>query len=127
MLMMVEKGIRSRICQAVYRHAKAKNKYINNCNKDNESSYLEYLDLSNLYGWAMSQKLPVNGFEWVEEDDLLKFKESFIKNYAENCDKGYILEVDVKYPKNLHNLQRKFKNVTSLFVPYKTKKTVLFT
>ena len=125
--MMVEKGIRSGICQAVYRHAKAKNKYINDYNKDIESSYLEYLDLNNLYGWAMSQKLPVNGFEWVEEDDLLKFKESFIKNYDENCNKGYILEVDVKYPKNLHKLQRKFKNVISLFVPYKTKKTVLFT
>ena len=61
-----------------------------------------YLDANNLYGWAMSQKLPVNGFEWVE--DLSQFKEDFIKNYDENSDKGYFLEVDVEYPKNLFSL-----------------------
>ena len=75
-----------------------------NYDKYNESSYLEYVDGNNLYGWAMSQKLPVDGFKWIEEDDLLKFNESFIKNYDENSDKGYILEVDVEYPKNLHKL-----------------------
>ena len=47
----------------------------------------------------MSQKLPVDSFKWVEEDDLLKFNKSFIKNYDENSDKGYILEVNVEYPK----------------------------
>ena len=51
----------------------------------------------------MSQEVPVNGFEWVE--DLSQFKEDFIKNYDENSDKGYFLEVDVEYPKNLFNLQ----------------------
>ena len=50
----------------------------------------------------MSQKLPVNGFKWVK--DLSKFNESFIKNYDGNSDKGYILEIDVEYPKNLHKL-----------------------
>ena len=58
-----------------------------------------YLDPNNLYGWAMSQKLPVNGFEWVEE--LSEFDERFIKNYDENSEKGYFLEVDVEYLKNL--------------------------
>ena len=52
----------------------------------------------------MSKKLPVDDFKWVEEDDLLKFNESFIKNYDGNSDKGYILEVDVEYPKSLHKL-----------------------
>ena len=52
-----------------------------NYNKDIESSYLEYLHANNLYGWAMSQKLPVDGFEWIKEEDLLKFNETFIKNY----------------------------------------------
>ena len=61
-----------------------------------------YLDANNLYGWGMSQKLPVNGFKSVE--GLSKFNESFIKDYNENSDKGYFLEVDVEYPKNLHNL-----------------------
>ena len=49
-------------------------------------------------------KLPVDGFEWIEENDLSKFDKKFIKNYDENSDKGYILEVDIKYPKNLHKL-----------------------
>ena len=104
MLMIVEKGIRGRICQTVYRYAKANNEYINDYDKDIESSYLEYLDANSFYGWAMSQKLPVDGFKCVVEDDLSKFNESCRKNYDENCDKGYILEVDVEYPKNLHKL-----------------------
>ena len=99
---MVEKGIRGGMCHATHKYAKANNKYINDYDKDIESSYLEYLDANNLYGWAMSQKLPVDGFEWVEEDDLSKFDESFIKNYDENSDNGYIFEADIEYPKNLH-------------------------
>ena len=77
----------------------------------------------------MSQKLPVNGFEWL--DELSRFKEDFIKNYDENSNKGYFLEVDVEYPKYLHNLhsdlpflpeKRKFKYVISLFVTFMSKK-----
>ena len=59
----------------------------------------EYLDASNLYGWAMSKKLPVNGFKW--ENDLSKFTENFIKYYDENSDVGYFLEVDIEYLKQL--------------------------
>ena len=59
MLMKVEKGIRYGICHSIHRYAKANNKYIKNYNKDMESSYLEYLDVNNLYGWTMSQKPPV--------------------------------------------------------------------
>ena len=61
-----------------------------------------YLDASNLYGWAMSRELLVNGFEWVEE--LSQFNEDFTTNYDENSNEGYFLEVDVKYPKKLFNL-----------------------
>ena len=63
MLLMVEKGIRGGICQAIHRHAKANNKHMKNYDKDTESSYLIYLDAKNLSGWEMSQKLPVNGFK----------------------------------------------------------------
>ena len=63
MLMMVEKGITGGICQAVYRHAKANNKYMISYDKDIESPYLQYLDANNLYGRVMSQKLPVHGFK----------------------------------------------------------------
>ena len=67
-----------------------------------ESSYIQYLDANNLFGWAMSQKLPMGGFKWIE--DVSKIDEDFIKNYDENGDIGYFLKVDVKYPKELHDL-----------------------
>ena len=68
--------------------------------KNKKLSYLQYLDANNLYGWAMSQKNPVGDFKWVEKDNIL----NFIKDYDINSDKGYILEVDVKYPKNIYKL-----------------------
>ena len=70
-----------------------------NYDKSIGSSYLMYLDASNLYGWAMSRKLPVNGFKW--ENDLSRFNGNFIKNYNENSDVGYFLEVDIENPKQL--------------------------
>ena len=83
--------------QSTHRYAKANNRNMKNYDKKIESSYLTYLDANNLYGWAMSKKLPVNGFKW--ENDLSRFNENFIKNYNENSDVGYFLEVDVEYPK----------------------------
>ena len=64
MLMMIEKGTRGGICHAIYKYAKENNKYTKNFNKNIESSYPMYLDANNLYGQAMFQKLPVNGFKW---------------------------------------------------------------
>ena len=101
MLLIVEKGIKGGISHSIHKYARANNKYMKNYDKDRESSYLEYLDTNNLYGWAMSQKRFVNGFECVEE--LSQFKEDFIKNYDEDSNKGYFLEVDVEYPKKLFN------------------------
>ena len=102
MLLMFEKGIRGGMCQVSHHYAKANNKYLKNYDKNIESSYIEYLDANNLYGWAMSKKLPVRGFKWL--DNLSMFTEEFIKNYDENGDKGYILEVDVEYPKKLRSV-----------------------
>ena len=101
---MVEGGIKGGMCQAVYRYAKANNKYMKNYNKSIKSSYILHLDANNLYGWAMSQKSPVDCFKWIEENNLSKYNESFIKKFDENSDKGYFLEVDVGYSKNLHKL-----------------------
>ena len=98
---MLEEGIRGGICHSIHRYAKANNKYMKNYNNNEESPYIQYLDVNNLYGWAMSKKLPVNGFTWLDSD---KINEDFIKNYDENNNKGYILEVDVKNPKRLHEL-----------------------
>ena len=98
MLLMVEKETRGGICQAIHRYIKANNEYMKNYDKYIISSYLIYLDTNNFYGWAMSQKLQVNGFKWVEKSRLSRFNVIFIKNYNENSDKGYFLEVDIDYP-----------------------------
>ena len=102
MLLMIEEGIRGGICHSIHRYAKANSKYMKNYDKNKESSYIQYLDANNLYGWVMPQKLPVNGFKWI--NDITEVDEKFIKNYDEDSDKGYILEVDVKYPRKLHDL-----------------------
>ena len=99
---MVEEGIRDGICHSIHRYTKANNKYVKNYDENKESLYMQYIDEKNLYGWAMSQKLPVNGFKWINH--VSEVDEKFIKNYDENSDKGYILEVDVKYPRKLHDL-----------------------
>ena len=101
MLLMVEKGIRGGICHSIYRYAKANNKYMKDYDENKESSYLQYWDVNNLYGWAMSQTLPVNNFEWVK--DTSQFNEDFIKNYNEESDVRYFLKVDVQYPEKLQN------------------------
>ena len=83
MLLMVEEGIRGGICHAIHRHAKANNKYMKNYDKNKKSSYIQHLDANNLYGWAMSQKLPVNGFKWIndvsEKDEKLVIKDILLK------------------------------------------------
>ena len=101
MLLMVEKWIRGGICNTIHRYAKANNKYMKDYDKNKESSYLKYWDVNNSYGWTMSQKLPVNKFEWIEKTS--QFNEDFIKNYNEESDEGYFLEVDW-YPEKLHQL-----------------------
>ena len=73
-----------------------------NYDKKEESSYVQYLDVNNLYGSTTSQKLCVGGFKWLE--NVSKIDEDFIKNYYENCDIGYFLKVDVEYLNELHDL-----------------------
>ena len=102
MLLMVEGGIRGGICHSIHRYAKANNKYMKIYDKDKESSYIQSLDANNVYGCAMSQKLPVHGFKWIK--NVTEIDEKIIKNYDEDSGKGYIFEVNVKYPRRLHDL-----------------------
>ena len=103
MLLMIEEGIRGGLYHAVHRYAKANNEYMKDYDESKESSYIQYLDANNLYGTAMSEKLPINGFKWV--NDISRIDKKVVKSYdKKNNDKGYILEVDVDYPSKLHKL-----------------------
>ena len=102
MLLMIEEGIRGGICHAIQCYAKANNKYMKDYDKKNKSSYIPYLDANNLYGKAMTEKLSVRGFRWM--DDISRMDEDFVKGCNKNDIKGYILEVDVDYPNELQNL-----------------------
>ena len=96
MLLMFERGIRGGITQAVCKYTSANNKYMGDkFNPNEDTTYLQYLD--DLYGWAMSQPLPTGGFRWVDVNH------NEISELATRTDKGYLLEVDLSYPKELHN------------------------
>ena len=102
MLLMFEQGIRGGITQSVHRYASANNPYMEKYDKNKPTNYLQYLDANNLYGWAMSQPLPTGEFRWIKCDnwDPVRLVNMFSaeKNY------GYLLEVDVDYPEELHDL-----------------------
>ena len=101
MLLMFERGIRSGITQSVHRWAAANNPYMKEYDSSKPTQFLQYLDTNNLYGWAMSQPLPTGEFKWIKcEGDPNKLVEKF----AAKKDYGYLLEVDVSYPKELHDL-----------------------
>ena len=87
--------------------------------KNKESSYIQHWDVNNLYGWAMSQKLPVNYFE-----DASQFIEDFIKNYNEESDKGYLLEVDFQYLEKLHDFHNGLPFLTERMKIEKVEKLV---
>ena len=95
MLLMFEKGIRGGICQSIHRYSTANNKYMKNHNKKVKSTFLEYLEANNLYGWTMCKKVPVGKFKWSKPK---YHTEENIKNYDENSKYGATIEVDVEYP-----------------------------
>ena len=84
---------------------KTNNKYMKHYDKNKESSYLKKWHVNNLYRWVMAQKVPENDFKDLWVKDISELNEDFIKSYNDECDEGYLLEVDVQYhPKNLCNL-----------------------
>ena len=100
MLLMVEKGIQGGISQAVKRYAKTNNKYMKGLyNPDEKSIYLQYLDANNLYRWAMVQNLPTHGFKWKNGEDFAPEKTDKL---VKKDKREYLLEVDLIYPKGLH-------------------------
>ena len=103
MLMMFERGIRGGITHISKRYAEANNEYMKNFDPKKPSTFIQYLDANNLYGWAMSQPLPTHDFEWEE------FTKSDVKKLLkENPKRGYIFEVDLDYPKDLWDLHNNY-------------------
>lgn len=98
MILMVEKGIRGGICQVSQRHCKANNKYLQDYDPNLDSTFISYQDCNNLYGNSMIKPLPYAEFTWISP------KEVNLENIEENSDYGYILDVDLAYPKELHQL-----------------------
>ena len=98
---MVEKGLRGGICHVIHRYSKTNNKCMKNYDKK-ESSYIWYLHGNYLHGWAMSQNINCRWFEMKKK--MIICNEVFLKSYDEDSDKGYILELDIKYPNDLHDL-----------------------
>ena len=102
MLLMFERGIRGGITQSVHRWAIANNPYMGyEYDTSKPTEYLQYLDANNLYGWAMSQPLPTGEFKWIEVNECLNPKK--VIDLMMKTGRGYLLEVDVKYPLHLHD------------------------
>jgi len=100
MLLMFERGIRGGVSMISKRYAEANNKYMGEIFDPNEKSkFIQYLDANNLYGWAMSLPLPVSDFIWMDENDLENWRE-----FSDGC----ILEVELEYPKKLHDSHNEY-------------------
>ena len=122
MYLFIEDGLRGGISMISNRFSKANNPYVPDYDPDQESSYVMYLDANNLYGWAMSQSLPTGEFDWLNEEENSNLD---ITQIPDDSEEGYILEVDLKYPKellDLHNdyplVPEKMKICPEMLSPY---------
>ena len=105
MFQFIEKGMRGGISYIANRYSKANNKYMKKYNEKAPSKYIIYLDANNLYGWAMSQYLPTGGFRWMAQKQIDMID---LAKYKEDSKKGLILEVDLEYLKELHDLHNDY-------------------
>ena len=114
MLLMFEKGIRGGISMISNRHGKANNSYMGDEYDDKRATkYITYLDANNLYGWAMCKPLATHGFKWMDDDELTSWKKH-----------ACILEVDLEYPKQLHDLHNDYPLAPERLVLGKVEKLV---
>ena len=105
MFQFIEKGLRGGISYIANRYSKANNKYMKEYYENKPSKHIMYLDANNLYGWAMSQYLPTGGFKWMTQKQIDNID---LAKYKEDSKNGLILEVDLKYPQDLHNFHNDY-------------------
>ena len=103
MYLLIEKGLRTGISYIANRHAKTNNKYMKNFDPKKPSKFITYLDMNNVYGWAMSGYLPNGGFKWLKNVDGFD-----VDSGSEKSPIGYILKVDLEYPDELHVLHNDY-------------------
>jgi hypothetical protein len=126
MLFMLEKGIRGGVAQCCKRYAKAKNKYLDE-HERNVQDTIAYLDAINLYGWSMSQKLPTHGFHFIDPEHNPKVAKENIQNLDPDGELGYIFEVDIQYPEELHDAHKDLPFLPETMVPPGGKNPKLLT
>ena len=105
MFQFIEKGMRGRVSYIANQYGKASNKYMKEYDEKTPSKYIMYLDANNLYGWAMSQYLPTGNFKWMSGREISKID---LRKYKADGKKGLILEVDLEYPQELHDLHNDY-------------------
>ena len=105
MFQFIEKGMRGGISYIAHIYGKANNKDMSDYNPNEPSKHIMYLDANNLYGWAMSQYLPTGGFKWLSQKQINKLD---LQTYEKYIEKGLILEVDLTYPEDLHDLHNSY-------------------
>ena len=122
MFQFIEKRMRGGISYIANRYGKANNKYMESHDRKTPSKYITYLDTNNLYDWAMSQYLPIGGFNWLREKEI---NEIDLAKYEEDSKKGLILKVDLEYTKELHDMHNdyplapeKIKVAKEMLFPY---------
>lgn len=106
MVLFVEKGIRGGVSVITKRYAKANNQYLKNYDPTKEKSFIKYLDANNLYGWSMLQKLPYKGFKWCTKKEIDELSKNIMN--LDDQKTGWFFEVDMLYPKSLHDLHNDF-------------------
>ena len=105
MFQFIEKGMRGGVSYIANRYGNANNKYIKEYDEKAPSKYIMYLDADNLYGWAMSQYLPTGKFKWMTDKEISKIN---LEKYKADNKKGLILEVDLEYPQELHDIHNDY-------------------
>ena len=105
MFQFIEKGMHGGVSYIANRHVKANNKYMKEYSEKAPSNYIMYRDANNLYGWAMSQYLPTGNFRWMTNKEIDKID---LGKYKADGKKGLILEVDLEYPQELHDIHNDY-------------------